>query len=80
MARKLNPSKLQRQNNGANGTPQPLSRRSSPPVAALYLMQLRAQGIKISPSPRRTRVAIEEEINTENEQPVKITNKIPKED
>jgi hypothetical protein len=78
MARKLNPSKLQRQNNGANEAPQPANRRASPPVAALYLMQLRAQGLKISPSPRRTRVAIEAEENAENEQPVKITNKINK--
>jgi hypothetical protein len=57
-----------------------MNRRASPPVAALYLMQLRAQGIKISSSPRRTRVAVEEEINAENEQPVKITNKINKGD
>ena len=71
MARKLNPSKL-RQNNGA---PQPLTRRSSPPVAALYLMQLREQGIKISSSSRPARVAVEEDtaIDAEAEQPVKIT-------
>ena len=70
MARKLNPSKLQRQNNGV--TPA-LPRRSSPPVAALYLMQLREQGIKITPSSRRTRVQVEEDLDIESEQPVKIT-------
>jgi hypothetical protein len=69
MARKLNPAKLQRQNNGA---PPPLNRRPAPPVAALYLMQLRAQDLKISTSPRRTRVQIKEEANAETEQPVKI--------
>ncbi|HXB58105.1 MAG TPA: hypothetical protein VNU95_00980 [Candidatus Acidoferrales bacterium] len=59
---------------------QALPRKSSPPVAALYLMQLREQGIKITPSSRRTRVQVEEELNPENEQPVKITNKINKND
>jgi hypothetical protein len=77
MARKLNPAKLQRQHNEAT---QPLNRRPAPPVAALYLMQLRAQDLKISPSPRRTRVQIEEEAKGENEQPVKITTKVKKND
>jgi hypothetical protein len=68
MARKLNPSKLRQ-----NGVAQALPRRSSPPVAALYLMQLREQGIKISSSSRPARVAVEEDIEADAEQPVKIT-------
>jgi hypothetical protein len=72
MARKLNPSKLPRHSNGAHETLPPLSRRSSSSVAALYLMQLREQGIKIASSPRRGRVEVEEDIETAAEQPVKI--------
>jgi hypothetical protein len=68
MARKLNPSKLRQ-----NGVAQALPRRPSSPVAALYLMQLREQGIKISSSPRRARVAVEEDTDADAEQPVKIT-------
>ena len=69
MARKLNPAKMPRHNNGES---EPLNRRSAPPVAALYLMRLRAQGLKIDSQPRRTRVEIETE-DEEKPQPVKIT-------
>ena len=73
MARKLNSSKLARQN-GAG--PQAFNRRNTPPVPALYLMQLRAQALKISSSqPRRVRVQINVENGAETPEPVKITKK-----
>ena len=69
MARKINP-KLHRQNNGGV---EDLNRRpGAPPVAALYLMKLRTQGIKIAQQPRRTRVEIDAEADTSTPQPVKI--------
>jgi hypothetical protein len=70
MARKLNPAKIPRHSNGES---QPLNRRSAPPVAALYLMRLRAQGLKINAQPRRTRLQIDAETGEEKPQPVKIT-------
>ncbi|HTR43013.1 MAG TPA: hypothetical protein VMH87_15470 [Pseudomonadales bacterium] len=71
MARKLNPAKMPRIPNGES---QPLNnRRPAPPVAALYLMRLRAQGLKIDSEPRRTRLQIEDaEAGEETPQPVKI--------
>jgi hypothetical protein len=73
MARKMNSPKLGRQNNAA---PQAFSRRNAPPVAALYLMQLRTQALKISSSqPRRVRVQINLENGAETPQPVKIKKK-----
>lgn len=69
MARKLNP-KQARQSNAAA---QAMSRKSSgPPIAALYLMRLRAQELRIASTPRRTRVQIEIEKLTETPEPVKI--------
>jgi len=70
MARKINPAKILRHSNGES---QPLNRRSAPPVAALYLMRLRAQGLKINAQPRRTRLQIDAETGEEKPQPVKIT-------
>jgi hypothetical protein len=70
MARKLNSAKMPR---NTSGDSQPLNRRSAPPVAALYLMRLRAQGLKIDSEPRRTRVEIDTETGEETPQPVKIT-------
>ena len=70
MARKLNSAKMPRHTNGDS---QPLNRRSAPPVAALYLMRLRAQGLKINAQPRRTRLQIDTENGEEKPQPVKIT-------
>jgi hypothetical protein len=70
MARKLNSAKTPRPTNGES---QPLNRRSAPPVAALYLMRLRAQGLKINSQPRRTRLQIDTEAGEEKPQPVKIT-------
>jgi hypothetical protein len=69
MARKLITSKPPRPNNAA---PETLSRRSQPPVATLYLMQLRAQALKIAP-PDCIRLEVTAEIGMdEDEQPVKI--------
>jgi hypothetical protein len=69
MARKLNPSKLPRPENGA---PETLNRRSQPTAATLYLMQLRAQALKIAPSDG-IRLEINAEAAAEEDaQPVKI--------
>ncbi len=69
MARKLNTSKPPRLNNVA---PETLNRRSQPPAPTLYLMQLRAQAVKITP-PDCIRLEVTAEIDTEDdEQPVKI--------
>lgn len=70
MARKLNPSKLQRHNHAAA---QIMNRKPAPPVAALYLMQLRAQGMKIPTPQGSTRLEVHDEIEEQSEQPVKIT-------
>ncbi|HEY1791216.1 MAG TPA: hypothetical protein VGJ73_23920 [Verrucomicrobiae bacterium] len=69
MARKLNPSKLPRPENGA---PEMLNRRSQPTAATLYLMQLRAQALKIAPGDH-VRLEVDAKSATEEEsQPVKI--------
>jgi hypothetical protein len=68
MARKLNPTKLPRPHNGA---PEALNHRSQPPAATLYLMQLRAQALKIAPSDH-IRLEIDTEAPEEDAQPVKI--------
>lgn len=67
MARKLNP-KLVRQNDTAT---QVLSRRPAAPAPTLYLMQLRAQTLKIAP-PRRLRLEVNAENGVETPEPVKI--------
>ena len=68
MARKLNPSKLPRPDNAATET---LNRRSHPTAATLYLMQLRAQALKIAPS-GCIRLEINADTTEEDPQPVKI--------
>jgi hypothetical protein len=73
MARKVNSPKLNNRQNGA-GT-QGLNRRNAPPVAALYLMQLRAQALKISSQPRRLRLQIQAEEKAEYPVTIKITLK-----
>lgn len=72
MARKMNSQKLARQSNVAS---QAVSRRNSPPVPTLYLMQLRTQALKISAQPRRLRLQIRAEENGESPTPVKIGRK-----
>jgi hypothetical protein len=69
MARKINSTKLPRQ---TNGVLHPANRRSAPPVTALYLMQLRAQAMKIAPLPRGTRLTIQVDTDAEAAQPIKI--------
>jgi len=69
MARKLNTSKPPRPNNDA---PETLHRRSQPPAPTLYLMQLRAQALKIAPSDC-IRLEVTADIGMdEDAQPVKI--------
>lgn len=69
MARKLNPSKLPRPDDAAMET---MNRRSQPPASTLYLMQLRAQALKIAPSDC-IRLEISAETAAEDDvQPVKI--------
>ena len=70
MARKLNVSKLARQNNG--GTQTGNHRPPAPPVSTLYLMQLRAQAIKIPSPTRHIRLDVANEDDIETSQPVKI--------
>ena len=68
MARKLNTSKPARPN---NGDPETLNRRTQPTAATLYLMQLRAQELKIAP-PHCVRLEISDELTLEDPEPVKI--------
>jgi hypothetical protein len=69
MARKLNTSKLAREEDSA---PETLNRRSQPPAATLYLMQLRAHALKITP-PDCIRLEVSAEAAAEEDvQPVKI--------
>lgn len=69
MARKLNPSKLPRPDDGAEET---MNRRSQPAASTLYLMQLRAQALRIAP-PDCIRLEISAETATEDDvQPVEI--------
>lgn len=68
MARKLNTSKPARPNNGA---PETLNRQAQPTAAALYLMQLRAQALKIEPG-HRVRLEVSAESAIEDPEPVKI--------
>ncbi len=70
MARKLNLSKLTRQSNGAAQTAN--RRPPAPPVSTLYLMQLRAQAMKLPTPPRSVRLDVTEEEDVETPQPVKI--------
>lgn len=69
VARKLNPTKLPARD---EAVPETTNRRSQPTAATLYLMQLRAQALKISP-PDCIRLEINSEATTEDDaQPVKI--------
>lgn len=69
MARKLNLSKLQRQ---INGVVPAVNRRPAPPAGALYLMQLRAQAMKITAPPRRVRLHVTEQDEMDTPKPVRI--------
>lgn len=69
MARKLIVTKPPRQN-GADL--QAMNRRPPPSASALYLMQLRAQSLKISSSPRPVRLEVNAEAAAEIAEPVKI--------
>lgn len=68
MARKLNTSKPARQN---IEPPETLNRRPQPTAATLYLMQLRAQTLKIAP-PHSVRLEINADVVMEDPEPVKI--------
>lgn len=71
MARKLNVQKPIRQNIADAPSS---NRRPTPTAATLYLMQLRAQSLKIPPQPGRVRLDITADDGTETEkpEPVKI--------
>lgn len=70
MARKLDTSKLEREDDPAGADT--LNRRTQPPAATLYLMQLRAQALKIAP-PDCIRLEVSAEVDAEEDaQPVKI--------
>ena len=68
MARKLITSKPARPSNGELET---LNRRPQPTAATLYLMQLRAQALKIEP-PDRVRLEVSSDVAIEDPEPVKI--------
>lgn len=69
MARKLNLSKLPRQNNMAA---EMLNRRPEAPTGALYLMQLREQSVKISSPTRRLRLEVNDDGPCEIAEPIEI--------
>lgn len=69
MARKLNVPKSPRQ---TSADAQILNRRPAPSAATLYLMQLRAQSLKISSQPRSVRLDVDAE-TAETPETVKIT-------
>jgi hypothetical protein len=62
-------SKLPRQN---NADAQVLNRRSPTPASTLYLMQLRAQSVKISSHPRPVRLEVDAQATPESPETVKI--------
>jgi len=69
MARKLIVPKLPRQK---SANTEVLNRRSQAPAPTLYLMQLRAQSVKISSEPRRVRLEVDAEAAPDSPEPVKI--------
>jgi hypothetical protein len=72
MAKNINALKnLQENRSGA-----PIAHRQPAPPqgSALYLMQMRAHGLKISVSRQRLHVAVERDAKAEVPQPIKITH------
>jgi hypothetical protein len=69
MARKMNQLRIAQQ---ACGEAVVTSRRAAPPVATLYLAQLRAQTLKVSPFKRQVQIAIPVETAPEIPQDIKI--------
>jgi hypothetical protein len=69
MARKLIVPKLPRQ---TSADTQGLNRRPQTSASTLYLMQLRAQSLKISPEPHRMRLEVDAEATPECPETVKI--------
>lgn len=71
MAKNINALKIQQETrNNA-----PIAHRQPTPQAnALYLMQMRAHGLKISASRQRLHLTIERDAKAEIPQPIKITH------
>jgi hypothetical protein len=69
MARKMNQLRIAQQVRGESVA---AGRRNAPPVATLYLAQLRAQTLKVSPFKRQVQIAISVETAPEFPQDIKI--------
>jgi hypothetical protein len=71
MAKNINALKIQQETR--NGAPI-AHRQPAPQGSALYLMQMRAHGLKISASRQRLHVTVERDAKAEVPQPIKITH------
>jgi hypothetical protein len=72
MAKNINALKIQQETR--NNAPIAHRQPASPQGSALYLMQMRAHGLKISASRQRLHVTIERDAKAEIPQPIKITH------
>jgi hypothetical protein len=72
MAKNINALKTQQETR--NSAPIAHRQPAPPQGSALYLMQMRAHGLKISASRQRLYVAIERDAKAEVPQPIKITH------
>jgi hypothetical protein len=75
MARKMNQLRIAQQVRGEAAV---TNRRNAPPVATLYLAQLRAHTVKVSPFKRQVQIAVPIETAPEIPQDIKIIQTDPK--
>jgi hypothetical protein len=72
MAKNINALKIQQETR--SGAPIAHRQPAPPQGSALYLMQMRAHGLKISASRQRLHVTVERDAKAEVPQPIKITH------
>ena len=72
MAKNINALKIQQETR--NNAPIAHRQPALPQGSALYLMQMRAHGLKISASRQRLHLTIERDAKAEIPQPIKITH------
>jgi hypothetical protein len=72
MAKNINALKIQHETR--SGAPIAHRQPAPPQGSALYLMQMRAHGLKISTSRQRLHVTVERDAKAEVPQPIKITH------
>ena len=72
MAKNINALKIQQETR--NNAPIAHRQPAPPQGSALYLMQMRAHGLKISASRQRLHLTIERDAKAEIPQPIKITH------